>query len=97
MAWKQYPKKRQHRYPPQQPETAAPVEATPLTDLNSNGYPDEYEAQETQLFDQIRARRKSYGYTKEIEAYSGVGKSADKDSGDPMEEKKSAFSEILGM
>lgn len=105
MAWKQYPKKRVHRYE-QQPQPQPPTYSAPapvsqpaqdLTDANGNHYPDVFEAEEAQVLEQIRLRRKQYGYNKQVEAYSGIGNSSADAYGDPMEEKKSAFRDILGM
>ena len=87
MAWKNYPKKRVHRWEKQ--PSAAPVipvqSEVPQTDANGNGYPDAYEAQEASLLQQIANRRKAYGYKKEISAYSGIGASGTQGNSEDIE------------
>ncbi len=61
-------------------------------DKNRNGYPDNFEAEEAALKEQIRVRRAQYGKGKK---YSNPV--IDDDTGDVMEMKKSVFAELFGV
>lgn len=61
-------------------------------DKNRNGYPDNFEAEEAALKEQIRQRRTQYGKNKEIGSPL-----IDDDTGDVLEMKKSVFAELFGV
>ena len=80
-----------------------------FADANKNGYPDNFEAEEIALMEQIAQRKKMFGVTetgkptkrpgdKDLTALFGTGTDSlfSPDGHDMMESKSSAFGELFG-
>jgi hypothetical protein len=63
-----------------------------FADKNRNGYPDNFEAEETAIKAQFAQRRAQYGKNREWD-----NPLIDDDTGDVMEMKNSVFEELFGL